>query len=154
MALKLTRTTSTSSYTLLIVLRSLWGVSIVEGHVEYVCQCCTRWTGPTVSRNLWYELFYVIYVVHKLLLIHSFTVVIFLKQKLLDLMMYYFHYYEVHSCSLSAFCLFSMELQKINSKFITMKFNSRLFIEIHKALISNWTRERWILLIHGRTQFS
>ena len=38
--------------------------------------------GPTMSRNLLYELFYVIYVVHKLLLIHSFTVVIFLKQKL------------------------------------------------------------------------
>ena len=36
MALKLTRTTSTSSYTLLIVLRSLWGVSMVEGHVAYV----------------------------------------------------------------------------------------------------------------------
>ena len=35
-----------------------------------------------MSRNLRYELFYVIYVVHKLLLIHSFTVVIFLKQKL------------------------------------------------------------------------
>ena len=35
-----------------------------------------------MSRNLWYELFSVIYVVHKLLLIHSFTVVIFLKQKL------------------------------------------------------------------------
>ena len=82
MALKLTGTTSTSSYTLLIVLRSLWGVSMVEGHVGYVCHCCTRWTGPTVSRNIWYELFSVIYVVHKLLLIHSFTAVIFLKQKL------------------------------------------------------------------------
>ena len=82
MALKLTGSTSTSSYTLLIVLRSLWGVSMVEGHVGYVCHCCTRWTGPTVSRNLWYELFSVIYVVHKLLLIHSFTAVIFLKQKL------------------------------------------------------------------------
>ena len=35
-----------------------------------------------VSRNLWYELFSVIYVVHKLLLIHSFTAVIFLKQEL------------------------------------------------------------------------
>ena len=35
-----------------------------------------------MSRNLWYKLFYVIYVVHKLLLIHSFTDVIFLKQKL------------------------------------------------------------------------
>ena len=35
-----------------------------------------------MSRNLWYELFSVIYVVHKLLLIHSFTAVIFLKQKL------------------------------------------------------------------------
>ena len=35
-----------------------------------------------MSRNLWYELFSVIYVVHKLLLIHSFTVVIFLKQEL------------------------------------------------------------------------
>ena len=35
-----------------------------------------------MSCNLWYELFSVIYVVHKLLLIHSFTVVIFLKQKL------------------------------------------------------------------------
>ena len=35
-----------------------------------------------MSRNLWYELFNVIYVVHKLLLIHSFTVVIFLKQEL------------------------------------------------------------------------
>ena len=34
-----------------------------------------------MSRNLWYELFCVIYVVHKLLLIHSFIVVI-LKQKL------------------------------------------------------------------------
>ena len=33
-------------------------------------------------RNLWYELISVIYVVHKLLLIHSFTVVIFLKSKL------------------------------------------------------------------------
>ena len=82
MALKLTGSTSTSSYTLLIVLRSLWGVSMVEGHVGYVCHCCTRWTGPTVSRNLWYELFSVIYVVHKLLLIHSFTAVIFLKQEL------------------------------------------------------------------------
>ena len=82
MALKLTGSTSTSSYTLLIVLRSLWGVSMVAGHVGYVCHCCARWTGPTVSRNLWYELFSIIYVVHKLLLIHSFTVVIFLKQKL------------------------------------------------------------------------
>ena len=35
-----------------------------------------------MSRNLWYVLFSVIYVVHKLLLIHSFTGVIFLKQKL------------------------------------------------------------------------
>ena len=35
-----------------------------------------------MSRNLWYELFSVIYVVHKLLLTRSFTVVIFLKQKL------------------------------------------------------------------------
>ena len=35
-----------------------------------------------MSRNLWYELFSVIYVVHKLLLIHSCTAVIFLKQKL------------------------------------------------------------------------
>ena len=36
-----------------------------------------------MSRNWWYELFSVIYVVHKLLLIHSFTVVFFfLKQKL------------------------------------------------------------------------
>ena len=35
-----------------------------------------------MSRNLWYELFSVIYVVHKLLLIHNFTAVIFLKQKL------------------------------------------------------------------------
>ena len=35
-----------------------------------------------MSRNLWYELFSVIYVVHKLLLIHSFRAVIFLKQKL------------------------------------------------------------------------
>ena len=36
-----------------------------------------------MSRNLWYELFSVIYVVHKLLLIHSnFTALIFLKQKL------------------------------------------------------------------------
>jgi len=35
-----------------------------------------------VSRNLWYELFSVIYVVHKLLLIHSFTIVIFLKEEL------------------------------------------------------------------------
>ena len=34
-----------------------------------------------MSRNLWYELFSVIYVVHKLLLIHIFTVVI-LKQEL------------------------------------------------------------------------
>ena len=35
-----------------------------------------------MSRNLCYELFSVIYVVHKLLLIHSFIAVIFLKQKL------------------------------------------------------------------------
>ena len=35
-----------------------------------------------MSRNLWYKLFSVIYVVHKLLLIHSFTAVIFLKQEL------------------------------------------------------------------------
>ena len=35
-----------------------------------------------MPRNLWYELFSVIYVVHKLLLIHSFTAVIFLKQEL------------------------------------------------------------------------
>ena len=35
-----------------------------------------------MSRNLWYELFSVIYVVHKLLLIHNFTAMIFLKQKL------------------------------------------------------------------------
>ena len=35
-----------------------------------------------MSRNLWYELFSVIYVVHKLLLIHSFIAVIFLKQEL------------------------------------------------------------------------
>ena len=35
-----------------------------------------------MSRNLWYELFSVIYVVPKLLLTHSFTVVIFLKKKL------------------------------------------------------------------------
>ena len=35
-----------------------------------------------MSRNLWYELFFVIYVVHKLLLIHSFIAVIFLKQEL------------------------------------------------------------------------
>ena len=35
-----------------------------------------------MSRNIWYELFLVIYVIHKLLLIHSFTAVIFLKQKL------------------------------------------------------------------------
>ena len=35
-----------------------------------------------MSTNLWYELFSVIYVVHKLLLIHSFTAVIFLKQKM------------------------------------------------------------------------
>ena len=35
-----------------------------------------------MSRNLWYELLYVIYVVHKLLLIHIFTAVIFLKQEL------------------------------------------------------------------------
>ena len=82
MALKLTGSTSTSSYTLLIVLRSMWGVSMVEGYVGYVCHCCTRWTGPTVSRTLWYELFSVIYIVHKLLLIHIFIVVIFLKQKL------------------------------------------------------------------------
>ena len=82
MALKLTWTTSTSSYTLLIALRSLWGVSMVDGHVGYVRHCYTHWTGPTVLRNLWYELFSVIYVVHKLLLIHSFTAVIFLKQKL------------------------------------------------------------------------
>ena len=34
-----------------------------------------------MSRNLWYKLFSVIYVVHKLLLIHSFIVVIFLKEK-------------------------------------------------------------------------
>ena len=33
-------------------------------------------------RNLWYVLFSVIYVVHKLLLMHSFTAVIFLKQEL------------------------------------------------------------------------
>ena len=43
---------------------------------------CTHWTGPTVSRNLWYEMFSVIYDVHKLLLIDIFTAVIFLKQKL------------------------------------------------------------------------
>ena len=82
MALKLTWTTSTSSYTLLIVLRSLWGISMVEGHVGYVHHWCTRWTSPTVSRSLSYEPFSVIYVVHELLLIHSFTAVIFLKQKL------------------------------------------------------------------------
>ena len=35
-----------------------------------------------MSRNLWYELFTVIYVVHKLLIIHSFTAVMFLKQEL------------------------------------------------------------------------
>ena len=35
-----------------------------------------------MSRNLWYELFSLIYVVHKLLLIDCFTAVIFLKQKL------------------------------------------------------------------------
>ena len=35
-----------------------------------------------MSRNLWYELFSIIYVVHKLLLMHSFTAVIFLKQEL------------------------------------------------------------------------
>ena len=35
-----------------------------------------------MSRNLWYELFSVIYVVHKLLVIHSFTVVMFLKKEL------------------------------------------------------------------------
>ena len=35
-----------------------------------------------MSRNLWYELFSIIYVVHKLLLIHNFTAVIFLKQEL------------------------------------------------------------------------
>ena len=36
-----------------------------------------------MSRNLWYELFSIIYVFHKLLLIHSnFTALIFLKQKL------------------------------------------------------------------------
>ena len=35
-----------------------------------------------MSRTLWYELFSVIHIVHKLLLIHSFTGVIFLKQKL------------------------------------------------------------------------
>ena len=35
-----------------------------------------------MSRNLWYELSSVIYVVHELLLIHNFIVVIFLKQKL------------------------------------------------------------------------
>ena len=51
---------------------------MVEGHVGYVCHYCTL--CPTVSRNLWYELFSVIYVVHKLLLMHSFTAVIFLKQ--------------------------------------------------------------------------
>ena len=33
-------------------------------------------------RNLWYELFSVIYIVHKLLLMQSFTAVIFLKQEL------------------------------------------------------------------------
>ena len=81
MALKLTGMTSTSSYTLLIVLSSMWGISMVEGHMGYVCHYCTRWTSPTVPRNLRYELISVIYVVHKLLLIHSFTVVI-LKQKL------------------------------------------------------------------------
>ena len=53
---------------------------MVEGHVGYVCHYCTL--CPTVSRNLWYELFSVIYVVHKLLLIHSFIAVIFLKHKL------------------------------------------------------------------------
>ena len=36
-----------------------------------------------MSRNIWYELFSVIYVVHKLLLIHSFTAVI-LKKELLS----------------------------------------------------------------------
>jgi hypothetical protein len=83
MASKSTGTTSTISYTLLIVLRTLWGISMVEGNVGYVCHWCTRWTGPTVSRNWWYELFSIIYVVHKLLLIHSFTAVFFfLKQKL------------------------------------------------------------------------
>ena len=35
-----------------------------------------------MSRNLWYEPFSVIYVVHRLLLIHSFTAMIFLKQEL------------------------------------------------------------------------
>ena len=35
-----------------------------------------------MSRILWYELFSVIYVVHELLLMHSFTAVIFLKQEL------------------------------------------------------------------------
>ena len=35
-----------------------------------------------MSRNLWYELFSVIYVDHKLLLIHSFTAMIFLKWEL------------------------------------------------------------------------
>ena len=35
-----------------------------------------------MSRNLWYELFSVIYVVHILLLIHSFTAGIFLQQEL------------------------------------------------------------------------
>ena len=45
-------------------LEVLVGRSMVEGHVGYVCHCCTHWTGPTVSRNLWYELFSVIYVVH------------------------------------------------------------------------------------------
>ena len=33
-------------------------------------------------RNIWYELFSVIFVVHKLFIIHSFTAVIFLKQEL------------------------------------------------------------------------
>ena len=33
-------------------------------------------------RNLWYELFYIIYFVHKLLLMHGFIAVIFLKQEL------------------------------------------------------------------------
>ena len=35
-----------------------------------------------MSRNLWYELFSIIYVGHKLLLIHNFTDVIFLRQEL------------------------------------------------------------------------
>lgn len=56
---------------------------MLEIHLGDVCHWCTSWTSPIVWTSWWYEVFYVIYVLHQLLFKIGVTIGFFvLHQKL------------------------------------------------------------------------